>query len=99
MIRQERNDERMVKWIFNVRPGERNSAEKLGTRLILKSIRTKDCIGLVMLKERKSMLGLVNVENSKLTVVFPERNQRTHGTRQSEVILNKEKSTKSKLKT
>ena len=99
MIRQERNDERMVKWIFNVRPGERNSAEKLGTRLILKSIRTKDCNGLVMLKERKSMLGLVNVENSKLTVVFPEHNQRTHGTRQSEVILNKEKSTKSKLKT
>ena len=96
MIRQERNDERMVKWIFNVRPGERNSAEKLGTRLILKSIRTKDCNGLVMLK---SMLGLVNVENSKLTVVFPEHNQRTHGTRQSEVILNKEKSTKSKLKT
>ena len=45
------------------------------------------------------MLGLVNVENSKLTVVFPEHNQRTHGTRQSEVILNKEKSTKSKLKT
>ena len=88
----------MVKWIFNVRPGERNSAEELGTRLILKSIRTKDCIGLVMLKER-SMLGLVNVENLKLTVVFPEHNQRTHGTRQSEVILNKEKSTKSKLKT
>ena len=45
------------------------------------------------------MLGLVNVENSKLTVVFPEHNQRTHGTRQSEVILNKEKPTKSKLKT
>ena len=64
MIRQERNDERMVKWIFNVRPGERNSAEKLGTRLILKSIRTKDCNGLVMLNAWSSKCRKFKVNSS-----------------------------------
>ena len=71
--------------MFNVRPGDRISAEKLGTRLTLKNMRE-------YLKDRrlqwfghlerwKNMFGLVNVELSRLTVASPKHKQRKHGMR------------------
>ena len=82
VIRLKRNDTRMVRWMYNVRPEDSISAEKLRIGLRMMSIgnvyRTEDCSGLIIQKEWKRVLGLVNVKPSRLAVVSPEDDQRKH---------------------
>ena len=42
VIRVEKNDTRMVRWVYNVRPKDRISAEELRTRLKLNAM--KECL-------------------------------------------------------
>ena len=61
VIRLERSDLRMVRWLFNFRPKDRISAGELRTRLKLKSIRAivyrlEDCNGLVTSKNGSECL-------------------------------------------
>ena len=72
VIRLERNDARIVRWMFKIRPEDTISAEELRTRLKLKSMR--EC-----LKYRRMEVGLIvgcplGKLPSKLEVVSPEDN-------------------------
>ena len=51
---------------------------------------------MVMQKEWKKKLGLVNVETARLAVVCPEVERVKHGMKQSEVIFKKKKKKNSK---
>ena len=78
-VRLERNDARMVKWICNIRPEDKISAEELKTRIKLKSMR--ECLQ----DKRPKWLGhFERMEESvwynkcrtfKISGRFPEENQ------------------------
>ena len=77
VIRLERNDSRMARWICTVRPQQRISTEELRARLKLNSLR--ECLQnrrlqLFILKEWKRVLGLINLK-PRLAVVSPEDGQ------------------------
>ena len=83
VIRLERNDSRMARWICTVRPQQRISTEELRARLKLNSLR--ECLQnrrlqLFILKEWKRVLGLINLK-PRLAVVSPEDGQWKHGIR------------------
>ena len=68
VIRLGRSDARMVRWMCKFRPKDRISGGELRNRLKLKSMRNY----LQDWKEWKGVLGILDVESSKL-VVFPPR--------------------------
>ena len=77
VIRVERNDARMVRFMCNVRPDDRISAEEHRTRLKLSSMRgflqniyrIEDYNDLIIQEEWKRVHGLVDEEPSRLVVV------------------------------
>ena len=87
VIKLERNDAKMFRWTYNVRPGDRIPAEEFRSRLKLNSMREvyriKTTTSLVIWKEWKRMFGLVNVEPLRLVVVSPEDNLEKHGVTES----------------
>lgn len=77
----------MVRWMYNVRPDDRISAEELGTRLKLNSM--KKCLQdkrLQWFGHLESMEENTNVEPSWLVGVYAEDHLGKHEIRYSEVV-------------
>lgn len=85
VIRLQRNDPRMFRWVCNVRPQHRISTKELKIRLNLNKVgnfyRIKDYSDLVIRKKCKRMLSLLNKESSRLVLVSSENYLRKHGMR------------------
>ena len=84
MIKLERNDTSIVRWMCNVRPEDRIFIEELRTRLKLKSMRVLEDGRLKWfgyLERMKRVVGLVKAEPAGLAIVSTEDDQRKHGMR------------------
>ena len=80
LIRLERNDARMIRWMCKIglrkRFLQRNLRLDLNRRALKEVYRKKECNGLIILKEWKTVFGLEYVEPSRLAVVSPKGQSR-----------------------
>lgn len=85
MIRLQRKDPRLFRWMCNVRPEHRISTKELKIRLNFNKVGNfygiKDYSDLVIRKKWKRMLSLLNKESSRLVLVSSENYLRKHGMR------------------
>ena len=80
LIRLERNDARMIRWMCKIglrkRFLQRNLRLNLNWRALKEVYRKKERNGLIILKEWKTLFGLEYVEPSRLAVVSPKGQSR-----------------------